>query len=79
MMSFTDAFPSSINPTLLGTRDTKLGISTDAKKALRAGYLPNYGTPVEAEGCDEGERTGRCLQFVPEEREVKTLSPFFGR
>jgi len=82
MMSFTaptPTSPSGINPTLLQARDAKLGISTDAKRELRAGYLPNYGVSVDGEGkevkvegCDEGERKGRCLQFVAEERTVKT-------
>jgi hypothetical protein len=86
MMTFTASPPDSppaINPTQLLARDAKLGISTDAKRELRAGYLPNYGVygygdggegqgQGVAEGCDEGERTGRCLQFVAEERVVKT-------
>ena len=71
MMAFTT--PSALDPALLRARDEKLGISTDAKKKARAGYLPNYGeSAAMAEGCDEGERTGRSLQFVPEERQVKT-------
>jgi hypothetical protein len=82
MMSFTAPTPTSpcgINPSQLDARDAKLGISTDAKRQLRAGYLPNYGVSVDGEGkgvgvewCDEGERRGKCLQFVAEERTVKT-------
>jgi len=80
MMSFTAPTPTSpcgINPSQLHARDAKLGISTDAKRELRAGYLPNYGVGVDGEGvgvegCDEGERRGKCLQFVAEERAVKT-------
>ena len=75
MMSFTaltPTSPSGINPAQLRARDAKLGISTDAKRELRAGYLPKYGQPGQEEGCDEGGRKGRCLQFVAEERVVKT-------
>jgi hypothetical protein len=70
MMAFTT--PSTLNASQLRARDEKLGMSTDAKRKARAEYLPNYGAGEVAEGSDEGERTGRCLQFVPEEREVKT-------
>lgn len=69
MASFTS--PGTINQTLLKNRDDRLGISTEAKRELRAGYLPNFEKGEVAEGCDVGEKTGRGIRFIAEESEVK--------
>jgi hypothetical protein len=34
--------------------------------------MEREGVVAVTEGCDEGERTGRCLPFIAAEREVKT-------
>jgi len=67
MMSFTG--PGMINETKLRERDEKLGISTEAKRELRAGYLPRIGEP--AKGCDSAERTGKTVVFVAEAVDAK--------
>ena len=68
MMSFTG--PGVIDETKLRKRDEKLGISTEAKRELRAGYLPNTEEP--AEGCDVGDRSGKTVVFVAKDADVKT-------
>lgn len=67
MMSFTG--PGQVDKTKVRERDEKLGFSTEAKRQLREGYLPRI--PELAEGCDVGEKTGRNVQFVAKEVEVK--------
>lgn len=71
MGSFTA--PNQVNPSLVKARDEKLGISTEAKSELRKGYLPNFGEEGKVlDGCDEAVRKGTSLQFVAEERQVKS-------
>lgn len=45
-------------------RDKRLGISTESKKELRAGYLPKY---EKDEMADQWEKTGTGITFEPKE------------
>jgi len=67
MMSFTS--PGQVDEIKVRERDEKLGLSTEAKRQLREGYLPRI--PQPAEGCDVGEKTGMSVQFVAKEVDVK--------
>lgn len=50
-------------------RDEQCGMDTEAKRRLRAGYLPPYEKAKEA---DCWELTGKAVCFEPIEREMKT-------
>ena len=53
---------------LVKARDEKCGMSTEAKRQLRAGYLPSYEKHPDA---DMWEKTGTDPVFEPVEREVQ--------
>ncbi|KAF7974847.1 hypothetical protein HWV62_11227 [Athelia sp. TMB] len=67
MMSFTG--PGVVDETKLRERDEKLGISTEAKRKLRAGYLPHTEEP--AEGCDIGDKSGKTVVFIAKDVDMK--------
>lgn len=67
MMSFTG--PGQVDESKVRERDEKLGLSTEAKRQLRKEYLPRIQEP--AEGCDVGEKTGRSVQFIAKEVDMK--------
>jgi hypothetical protein len=66
MMAYTG--DNQANPAMVQRRDEATGQSTEAKRQLRAGYLPPY-TPVS--GADAWESSGKAIVLEPVEREVK--------
>jgi hypothetical protein len=57
-----------INQDLVKGRDERLGVSTEAKRELRKGYLPPY-EPVP--GADEWTDSGHAIQFEPVKRPIQ--------
>jgi hypothetical protein len=53
---------------LVRSRDQRYGMDTQAKRELRAGYLPPYDPLPEA---DEWKSSGKGVVFEPVEREIK--------
>lgn len=66
MMSYTK--DGQIPAALINSRDEKAGVSTEAKRELRKGYLPKY-EPVT--GADAWEQTGKAVVFEATERDLK--------
>lgn len=52
-------------------RDAELGVSTQAKRELRDGYIPKDGWEPDAKA-DYPSHSGKSIVFTPVEREVKT-------
>lgn len=59
MMSYTEDGQGP-PPEMLKSRDEKCGMDTEAKKKLRAGYLPPY---EKDDGADEWEKSGKGISF----------------
>lgn len=57
-----------LNDQVVQERDKRLGISTESKKTLRAGYLSEYEKDEKA---DQWEKTGTGLTFEPKEVEFR--------
>ncbi|CCM02393.1 uncharacterized protein FIBRA_04491 [Fibroporia radiculosa] len=55
-------------PDFVKARDERCGMDTDAKRKLRAGYLPPYKKRADA---DQWEKTGKGLVFEPKEVDYK--------
>lgn len=53
---------------MIQRRDEVTGQSTEAKRKLRAGYLPAY---TQASGADAWELSGKAIVLQPVEKEVK--------
>ncbi|KAH9951218.1 DUF1264-domain-containing protein [Amylocystis lapponica] len=53
---------------LVQERDDRLGMSTERKRNLRAGYLPPYEKQADA---DQWEQTGKALVFETTETDIK--------
>jgi hypothetical protein len=53
---------------MVKARDEEFGVSTEAKRDLRKGYLPEYEA---VPGADEWKTTGKGVTFEPIEREFK--------
>jgi hypothetical protein len=53
---------------LVKARDERLGVSTTAKRELRAGYLPAYESDAAA---DAWQQTGEAIVLEPVTRPVK--------
>ncbi|TFK45844.1 DUF1264-domain-containing protein [Heliocybe sulcata] len=66
MMSYTA--DGQIPPSIVKERDEKWGMDTEAKRKLRAGYLPDY-EPLP--GADTWETTGKAVVFEPVEKPFK--------
>ena len=66
MMSYTK--DGQIPAALVKSRDENVGVSTEAKRELRKGYLPPY-EPVM--GADDWEKTGKAVVFEVTERDLK--------
>ena len=66
MMSFTG--PGQADEKVVEARDKALYVSTEEKRHLREGYLPQY---EKADGADSWEKTGNAIVFDPVERKVK--------
>lgn len=62
MMSITGK--EQLNDRVVQERDKRLGISTEFKKELRAGYLPAY---VKNELADQWEKSESGIAFEPKE------------
>ncbi|KAF7791315.1 hypothetical protein EIP86_002329 [Pleurotus ostreatoroseus] len=65
MMSYT-ADGQGPPPEILRARDERVGMDTEAKKRLRAGYLPEYQV---AKGADSWQTTGKNLSFELKEQD----------
>ncbi|KAI0797938.1 DUF1264-domain-containing protein [Abortiporus biennis] len=61
MMAYT-ADGQGPPPEVLKERDESCGMDTEAKRDLRATYIPEYQT---AEGSDEWVKTGKAVEFRP--------------
>ncbi|KAJ3478298.1 hypothetical protein NLI96_g9848 [Meripilus lineatus] len=55
-------------PDMAEARDAHCGMDTEAKRRLRAGYLPHY---EKVTGSDEWERTGQSVTFEAVESEIR--------
>ncbi|KZT29766.1 DUF1264-domain-containing protein [Neolentinus lepideus HHB14362 ss-1] len=66
MMAYTA--DGQIPPELVKQRDQKWGMDTEAKRQLRAGYLPEY-QPLD--GADDWQSTGKGVVFEPVLRDLK--------
>ncbi len=55
-------------PEMVKARDIHCGMDTEAKRRLRAGYLPPY---EKVTGSDEWERTGKSVVFEAVESEIR--------
>ena len=65
MMSYT-ADGQGPPQEILRARDERVGMDTEAKKRLRAGYLPEYQV---AKGADSWQTTGKNLSFELKEQD----------
>lgn len=65
MMSYTK--DGQVPPDLVKARDERYGVSTDAKRELRQGYLPPYEV---APGSDAWETSGKAIIFDARETTV---------
>lgn len=66
MMSYTK--DGQAPEDLVKARDERYGVSTEAKKELRKGYLPPYEV---VEGADAWETSGKVIVLEARERNVK--------
>lgn len=55
-------------PEVLKTRDEKCGMDTEAKRKLRASYLPSYEKEA---GADDWETTGKGISFEVARKDIK--------
>jgi len=55
---------------MIKARDEKFGMNTEAKRKLRAGYLPEYEKRADA---DQWEESGKGLVFEARESDIKFL------
>ncbi|EGN95371.1 hypothetical protein SERLA73DRAFT_141978 [Serpula lacrymans var. lacrymans S7.3] len=66
MMAYTQ--DGQVAADKLKAREERTGVSIEAKKKLRAGYLPPY---ERAEGADQWENSGKGISFNAKEVEIK--------
>ncbi|KAJ3562706.1 hypothetical protein NP233_g9407 [Leucocoprinus birnbaumii] len=65
MASYTS--DEQVPVTMVAERDSRLGVSTEAQKKHRQGYLPVFEKHREA---DEWEKSGKGIQFIADEVEL---------